>query len=470
MTKRSKMSKNPICRCFPLWIILLGVIIRLIYIVYYPLLLGDGHEYHLEAINLLKYFTFSRSESPPIEPTYTRVPGYPLFLAGVYGTFGINYKYVLIAQLILSTISTYWIYRLILDSSLPKARSIAYVFLIIHALYFRADVFVNHILSETLTTFITVGVVYFLIHQKNFYVASILLGYGMIVRVDMLILPFFVILFLWIYRKEYVFSHIKVKIAIFLLLLPMSLWILRNAITFRIFMPVSAPFPVHSVSKSGFGLWSKTWITKESEMQKGHWSIMFCEYQDFGKVDIPQYAFWSDKEKQDILSIQNEINKTHLYTPFMDSVFRYYAYQHIRQKPIKVFILNPMLTAWHLWVHTGSEYFWFLQGISLPNAINDPFTLSHALKIMLTGLYLLLLIAAVIGISYFFIAKLWKYNILIMLLLVWIHRTSFYMFLFLPEHRYMTSTIWIVWILSSIGLVYAYDSYTRNHRILIHRS
>ena len=460
---KSKFLQH-ILHCFPLYAIVLGGVIRLMYTSKYPLLLGDGWEYHFEAVNILKYGTFSRSEVPPIQPTYTRVPGYPLFLAGVYFLFGIQYKYALIVQVLLSVITAYWIFRLILDSTIPKAKQIANLFLIVHVVYFRADIFVNHILSETLTTFITVGIAYYLLHQKNLYKASILLGYGMIVRVDMVILPVFILLFLWIYRKKYLFSYRKIAVSCFLLIIPISLWIMRNAITFGIFMPVSAPFPIQSVSKSGFALWCKTWITNENEMQRGHWSIMFCEYQDFGKADIPQYAFWSDKEKQDILAIQHQINETHTYTPAMDSIFRQYAYLHIQQKPFKVLVLNPIRTGWNLWVHTGSEYFWFLQGISLHDAFQNPFIVSHFFKILLSGMYVLLLLFAFLGLVFFFAYKLWKYRLFILLIALWLHRTSFYMFLFLPEHRYMTSALWIVWVFSVTGIVYMYDLLSKKRK------
>lgn len=454
--QKMKLStiQTSIKNCFPLYALILGLVIRLIYTLQYPLLLGDGYEYHQEAVNILKYGIFSRSEYPPIEPTYTRVPGYPLFLAGVYFIFGTHYQYALIVQVILSIITAYWIYRLILDSTIPKAKQIAYIFLVLNAVYFRADIFVNHILSETLTTFITVGTAYYLIHQKNLYKTAFLLGYSMIIRVDMVILPVFILFFLWLYRSKYKFSYKKAIISVFLLILPIGLWTLRNAIVFGIFMPVSSPFPVHSVSKSGFALWCKTWITKESEMQRGHWSIMFCEYQDFGKADIPEYAFWSEKEKKDIIQIQNEINQTHVYTYQMDSIFRHYAHEHIQKKPFKVFIVNPILTAWHLWVHTGSEYFWFLQGISLSDAIKEPITLLHSLKIVLSAVYFFLLVSSFVGMIYFFTHKLWRYNLFVFMLLIWLHRTSFYMFLFLPEHRYMTSAIWLVYVFSIIGLLY----------------
>src|SRR3954454_23914186 len=48
----------------------------------------DGRLYALIAHNIGSHAVYSASEDPPYRPTYIRVPGYPLFLAAVYGAFG----------------------------------------------------------------------------------------------------------------------------------------------------------------------------------------------------------------------------------------------------------------------------------------------------------------------------------------------------------------------------------------------
>src|SRR5215217_2373141 len=48
----------------------------------------DGRLYYLIAHNIVTHAVYSASEDPPYRPTYIRVPGYPLFLAGVYRAFG----------------------------------------------------------------------------------------------------------------------------------------------------------------------------------------------------------------------------------------------------------------------------------------------------------------------------------------------------------------------------------------------
>src|SRR3954462_558049 len=49
---------------------------------------GDGVIYAQMARNLLEQHVYSHDAQPPYNPSLVRLPGYPLFLAGVYSVFG----------------------------------------------------------------------------------------------------------------------------------------------------------------------------------------------------------------------------------------------------------------------------------------------------------------------------------------------------------------------------------------------
>src|SRR5262245_33664324 len=49
---------------------------------------GDGVVYARLARNMLEQGVYSVEEEAPFSPTFVRVPGYPLFLSGVYSVFG----------------------------------------------------------------------------------------------------------------------------------------------------------------------------------------------------------------------------------------------------------------------------------------------------------------------------------------------------------------------------------------------
>src|SRR5712691_10099752 len=48
----------------------------------------DGKVYAQIARNVLEQHVYSHATEPPYDPSLIRLPGYPLFLAGVYSIFG----------------------------------------------------------------------------------------------------------------------------------------------------------------------------------------------------------------------------------------------------------------------------------------------------------------------------------------------------------------------------------------------
>lgn len=66
----------------------------------------DGRLYARIATNILDHHSYSIETAEPFAPTYLRVPGYPLFLAGVYKVFGHgNNRAVRIVQALLDTLT-----------------------------------------------------------------------------------------------------------------------------------------------------------------------------------------------------------------------------------------------------------------------------------------------------------------------------------------------------------------------------
>ena len=64
----------------------------------------DGRIYAQIARNVLEQHVYSHETAPPYDPSYIRLPGYPLFLAAVYSIFGhTNNGAVRIAQALIDT-------------------------------------------------------------------------------------------------------------------------------------------------------------------------------------------------------------------------------------------------------------------------------------------------------------------------------------------------------------------------------
>ena len=73
----------------------------------------DGRLYARIAINILEHRSYSIETEEPYPPTFIRVPGYPLLLAGIYSLFGHeNNRAVRVVQAVLDTI-TCWLIALL---------------------------------------------------------------------------------------------------------------------------------------------------------------------------------------------------------------------------------------------------------------------------------------------------------------------------------------------------------------------
>src|SRR6266496_3500047 len=64
----------------------------------------DGRVYAQIARNIVEQHVYSHEHEPPFDPSIIRLPGYPLFLAGIYSLFGHgNNTAVRIAQAVIDT-------------------------------------------------------------------------------------------------------------------------------------------------------------------------------------------------------------------------------------------------------------------------------------------------------------------------------------------------------------------------------
>lgn len=83
----------------------------------------DGRLYARIATNVLEHRSYSIETEEPYSPTLIRVPGYPLFIAGLYATFGLdNNRAVRVIQAVLDTI-TCWLIALLALAWMPPGNA-----------------------------------------------------------------------------------------------------------------------------------------------------------------------------------------------------------------------------------------------------------------------------------------------------------------------------------------------------------
>src|SRR4030095_4403297 len=120
----------------------------------------DGKVYAQIARNVLEQRSYSHATEPPYDPSLIRLPGYPLFIAGVYAVFGHgDDTAVRIVQALLDT-ATCALVALIAflwepDEKLKRRTSIAA--LALAALCPFTTIYVATILAETATMFLAVA-------------------------------------------------------------------------------------------------------------------------------------------------------------------------------------------------------------------------------------------------------------------------------------------------------------------------
>ena len=110
---------------------------------------GDTASYEKPARALVETGRFAAGPDQVFEPETLRTPGYPLFLAGVYGLFGARRDIVVVMQVWLSSCTVLLLYGLGTRLSTPGAALAAAAFLVLGPLSF---VYSQLLFSESIFT------------------------------------------------------------------------------------------------------------------------------------------------------------------------------------------------------------------------------------------------------------------------------------------------------------------------------
>jgi hypothetical protein len=297
----------------------------------------DGRLYAQIARNILEYHVYSDASGPPYEPTLIRLPGYPLFLAGVYALFGhANNTAVRVVQAIVDTaacglialIAFYWEP----DRRLKRRTSIA-------ALAFAAlcpftTIYVATILTEiptiffALATCLTASLAFRATQQRNALLlwagTGLLAGMTVLFRPDSGLFAAAIGLTLVVgalmrasglnpttRRDEllYRFSRASYLGAVFSLAFCLVLvpWAIRNRRLFHVFQPLApahAEMPGEFVPR-GYLAWVRTWIDDGRYVDSALWAL---DVRPMKPESFPDRAFDSAGEKQRVAALLEKYN------------------------------------------------------------------------------------------------------------------------------------------------------------------
>jgi 4-amino-4-deoxy-L-arabinose transferase-like glycosyltransferase len=296
----------------------------------------DGRVYAQIGRNVLDHHCYSVEPEEPYTPTFIRVPGYPLFLAGIYKVFGEdNNRAVRIAQAVLSTLTCLivgviaWAWAPSCWSETRRRRALL-LGIALGALCPFTAIYVSVILTETWATLLaaasvlaaTLGIKSEARSRKMLWwmLAGLLGGTATLFRPDA---AMFVgaagVMMVMLYAGKALLGptssgvsaalspvHERLRplggalvsgIAITLgFAIPLVPWTIRNARVFGRFQPI-APAGAGMPSEFGYDgyiAWLKTWVDDVRYTEIAEWPL---DYAPIRIDKIPDFAYDSPEEK-----------------------------------------------------------------------------------------------------------------------------------------------------------------------------
>jgi hypothetical protein len=371
----------------------------------------DARFYTLLARNLLIHGVYSGSPTPPLAPTYVRVPGYPLFIAGIYRVFGVdNDTAVRMVQVVIET-ATCWsvacLALVLVPSAWPQKRRcrVQCAALGLAAVCPFTAIYVTTVLTEVLAIALGTTIAWFAMralredtsdgHRQAgggrgawawWFAAGLVGGALTIVRPEGGLLTAgagatMVLAAVWQWRRRGSRSAARAaaRVVRYGVLLVLGFlvcdgpWIIRNAKLFGVFQPIAPPtvaMPKDFVT-TGYARWLRTWVNEpryvgpfEFDQDRARFSI----------DQLPPWAFDSPEERQlvaELFSRYNDgepgrrdarpgsANEPVGITPELDARFETLAWDRIRRHPIRYYVSLPAERVFWMWAGPHSQYYPF---------------------------------------------------------------------------------------------------------------
>jgi 4-amino-4-deoxy-L-arabinose transferase-like glycosyltransferase len=291
------------------------------------------------ARNVLEQHVFSHESEPPFAPSLIRLPGYPLFLAGVYAIFGHGDNAAVRATQALIDTATCGLIALTAyawDTDEKRRRRSAIAALALAAICPFTTIYVATILTETISIFLTVAMCLLatLALQSRDQKKTLLLwlATGLVAGVSVLFRPdsglFALAIGLTLVvamltrrgdfaagkrREEILYRTARASylgavfsLAFALVLVP---WTIRNYRVFHLFQPLApahAEMPGEFVPR-GYLAWLRTWIDNGRYIGPVLWSL---DEAPIKLSEIPESAFDSADEEQRVAALLAKYNQT----------------------------------------------------------------------------------------------------------------------------------------------------------------
>lgn len=348
----------------------LGLLLRLVFLVYFPAITDDSRNYADLATNWLHHGIYGMTQAGQIVPSDTRLPGYPAFLAVIFAVFGVgHFKAVMLVQILLDLCTCFLIADLALRVAGERTARMAF------ALAALCPFLANYsaaALSETLEIFFTVLAVDCAaaaldrIEQDR---PSLRLWTGcgaataacILLRPDggILLASFglylgYVVWRRWKTRQRLIRVLSGGMLVALVALASLIPWTIRNFRTLHHFQPLAPRYATESeeTTPRGYNRWVKTWIADYVSTEEIYWSVPGSTLDE---SKLPNRAFDSPEQREGTLALIAEYNQTQQLTPAIDRRFAELAAERIHDHPFRYYVELPLLRIADMWLRPRTE-------------------------------------------------------------------------------------------------------------------
>ena len=353
------------CRFF-IFATLAALALRLIFFFWFSRVTNDSLVYGDIAKNWLQHGVYGLSAPNGPDPTFIRLPGYPIFLAAIWAVFGMeHYRAVLFFQILIDLGTCFLIAdmarRMISDRGARAA------FLMASLCPFFAN-YASAALTETLEIFFTALALDLAIRGlEDFSKLRIWAGCGVAVGATILLRPDgglllasigFYLLWILIRHLRSGEAFLPVFSAGLVLLLvsiaPLVPWTLRNLHTIHRFQPLAPRYANEEDEQVpvGFNRWVKTWMADYASTEEIYWAVPGAPV-DASK--LPSRAFDSAHQREQTEQLLADYNESTSVTPELDARFAALAAERIHHSLLRYYVWLPLVRISDMWLRPRTE-------------------------------------------------------------------------------------------------------------------
>jgi len=342
-----------------------GLLLRLWFIRYYPVVDGDALIYGEIARNWFWHGTYGLAMADGIHATLIRLPGYPLFLGICFFFFGVyHYTAVLYLQAVID-LATCLLVAGFATRMVSRRAGVATLYLA--ALCpFTADI-VASALTETLTLFCIALGLYALARYVArpgldvwFWLLGFSISYAALLRPDGVLLGIALLPAMFWYARGRISTARSGRLALactLLTLLPFAAWTVRNARTLQVFQPLAPRYannPGEYVPR-GWNRWVASWAADYASTAEIYWNV---SGDPIDLALLPSRAFDTPLEKKKTTELFAQYNRTYRMTPEISDGFGRLARQRIDRHPLRFYVELPLMRLADMWLRPRVGQLW----------------------------------------------------------------------------------------------------------------